>query len=274
VRGGSVAATLTAALASCRKHLVLVTRVFTAALSIPLVQESIDELLERGCKICILVTHPSDINEKANSFALSKKLLIAYMQDPEAEYAIVDLLPMYMRSARLRYEKLISTLENILSIKREGSKEIERLVEERTEDLERILDEIYEKCTFIDPSELLRKCIDARNLCGEILEIYSAALPVEQESFDTKFRNILDSYMRLWSSINALEEKVLEYRFSISEREDEHYRNMVKICKTELRDLISKTGKFSRELERMMIYREYYAKMLEGLINELKLLTK
>jgi len=274
VKGGSVAATLSAALASCRKHLVLTTRALTNALSIPTVHEAIDELLERGCKICILVTHPSEINPKVNNFALSKRILVSYMQDPEAEYAIIDLSPMYMRSARLRFEKLISTLENILLIKKEGSKEIKRLTEERVENLEKALDEIYEKCTFIDPSELLRKCIDVRNMCGEILEVYSATLPVEQESFDTTFRKILDDYMRLWTNINMLEEKVLEYRFSLSEREDEQYRNIIKLCKTELRNVKSSIEKVSKELEEIMMEREYYVKMLEELINELKLLTK
>jgi len=274
VKGSSVAATLSAALASCRKHLILTTRVLTDALSIPAVHEAVDELLERGCKICILVTHPSEVNSKVNNFALSKKIAISYMQDPEAEYAIIDLSPMYMRSARLRLEKLITTLENVLQIKREGSREIERLVSERSEKLEKALDEIYEKCTFIDPAELLRKCIETRNICGEILEALSGTLPLDQEDFDTMFRNILDDYMRLWNSINMLEEGVLEYRFSISGREDEKYRNIVKICKTELHNLLSKIERMSKDLEKMMTHREYYIKMLEELINELKLLTK
>ncbi len=274
MKGSSVAATLSAALASCRKHLVLTTRALTNALSIPTVHEAIDELLERGCKICILVTHPSEINSKVNSFALSKKILISYMQDPEAEYAIIDLSPMYMRSARLRFEKLLETLENILRIKREGSKEIRRLSEERIENLEKALDEIYEKCTFLDPSELLRKCIDVRNMCGEILEIYSAVLPVEQELFDTRFREVLNEYLRLWNNINMLEEKILEFRFSLAGRDEEQYRNIIKICKTELRTLRSRTERISIDLEDMMVDREYYSKMLEELISELKLLTK
>ncbi len=274
MRGSSVAATLSAALASCRKHLVLVTRVFTDALSIPLVQESIEELLERGCKICILITHPSDINEKINSFASTKKILITYMQDPEAEYAIVDLSPMYMRSARLRLEKLLTTLENVLRIKTSGKIEIEELARKKISEIERRLDEIYEKCTYIDPSDLLRKCIETRNMCGELLEVYAATLPIEAEVFDTEFKYLFNQFTRLWNSINTLEEKVLEYRFAITEREDEQYRNMVKICKTELKNLSAITERTSGKLDEAMTHREHYTRMLKELIKELKLLTE
>jgi len=270
--GRQLASLLLMASETCRKHVIVTLSSLHIASHVTehFLDRAIQEIRERGCKLCIILTGVQKFEKEANNIGLRYTLPILYWSAPREHYIVVDLLPLHVASGQADMKTLRKFLLDVVQLR----KSLRNLLNT----LNTSLDEAYRTLSKIssipDIVEVQTATLKARHA---YLNAYFSILnlgPFRENIFE-KLVNAEIRVVDVYRKLLELDTAVTERRFGISACTDlSSYINAVLTAHEDVKIALNSCAEY---VYNTVSSEEYYHKItrdLECIVDELSLLER
>ncbi len=270
--GRQLASLLLMASETCRKHVIVtLSSLRTADQSTVLfLDQAIREILEKGCKVCIILTGTLTLELEANKLGTRYTIPVLYWAAPREHYIVIDLLPMHVASGQADVRALARFIENVVECR------------QSVETLEKCIDEHLNRARqLLNQSLLQEPVLDIQTRILEARKEYASALfmiynlgPFDDNTIK-KIREVESKVTPIYSRLLELDMSVTERRFGLADgRNIENMLDEVLSAHENLRDLLCSAGEqIYSQVSKCALFNRFTS-ILSEILNELKLVER
>ncbi len=257
---------------TCRKHVIVTLSSLRTAdrTTVLFLDQAIREILEKGCKICIILTGTLVLEQEANRIGTKYTIPVLYWAAPREHYIVIDLLPMHVASGQANVRELAKFLEDVVKYRQS----IEHFQKRLNEHLDRAR-QLLERSSLQEPVlDFLTRVYEARKEYASALFMIYNLGPFDSAVIE-KVKEVERKVSPIYGRLLELDMTVTERRFGLANgRSIESIINDVLSVHDSLRDELCSTGeRIYSQVSKGSLYNKF-TNILAEIVNELKLVER